>query len=155
MKISSFLFISIPFILASCSGSHAIEVLNNSDLDRNEIVQVSMADIKKICGEDSFRLIDEVGGEVPYQVTYDNQLIFPAKVKSHMSASYCLESGLPADVDTLACGAFYPERKDVLAWENDKAAYWAYGPARQASDEHAYGYDIWTKSVEVPVVRKR
>ena len=44
---------------------------------------------------------------------------------------------------------------DDIAWENDKAAYRAYGPALEASGERAWGYDVFTKSVSEPVVEMR
>lgn len=58
-------------------------------------------------------------------------------------------------VDVAACGRVYPERLDDVAWENDRVAYRAYGPALQATGERAYGYDIWTKSTPEPVVEDR
>ena len=49
-------------------------------------------------------------------------------------------------MDVVACGRQYPERLDDVAWENDRAAYRAYGPALQEKGARAFGYDIWTKS---------
>ena len=42
-----------------------------------------------------------------------------------------------------------------MAWENDYAAYRAYGPAFGASGGAAYGYDVFTKSTTRPVVPER
>lgn len=44
-----------------------------------------------------------------------------------------------------------PERKDDLAWENDKGAYRIYGPALRAGPE-ASGIDVWAKRVARPVI---
>lgn len=44
-----------------------------------------------------------------------------------------------------------PERKDDLAWENDKVLYRIYGPALRAGDE-ASGIDAWAKKVPRPVI---
>lgn len=141
--------------LTACSTKHTVEVSNPANLDRSEIASVDMADIRGLFDGKTFVITDSEGKEVPYQVTYDEKVIFPVTVKAGATARYTIEEGTPGAVDTIACGAFYPERKDDLAWENDRAAYRAYGPALQASDEHAYGYDIWTKSVSSPVVRRR
>lgn len=142
--------------LWSCSRSHTIEVANQSGIDREgELASVALADVRAAMGPDSFVLRDAAGAEVPYQITYDSLVVFPATVAAGATVTYTLEAGTPAPVDTLATGAFYARRKDDLAWENDRSAYRAYGPALQASGEKAYGYDIWTKSVPYPVVDKR
>ena len=52
-------------------------------------------------------------------------------------------------------GRHYPERLDDVAWENDRVAYRAYGPALQARGERAYGYDVWVKRVPGLVVEQR
>jgi hypothetical protein len=44
-----------------------------------------------------------------------------------------------------------PERKDDLAWENDKVAFRVYGPALRAGAEDS-GIDAWTKRVPYPVL---
>lgn len=142
-------------MLPSCTSQHAIEFTNSTLMDRHEMAQLPLAEVRKVVGEGEFRITDASGSEVAYQITYDDQLIFQAAVPSGGRSTYIIEPGVASSADTVACGAFYPERKDDLTWENDKAAYRAYGPALQASDEHAYGYDIWTKSVDVPIVRKR
>lgn len=44
-----------------------------------------------------------------------------------------------------------PERKDDLAWENDKVAFRVYGPALRDGPEDS-GIDAWTKRVPIPVL---
>jgi unsaturated rhamnogalacturonyl hydrolase len=46
-----------------------------------------------------------------------------------------------------------PERKDDLAWENDKVAFRVYGPALREGTENS-GLDVWCKRVAYPVVDK-
>ena len=48
---------------------------------------------------------------------------------------------------------FVPERKDDFAWENDRMAFRAYGPAL-AAENATGGLDVWTKKVRYPVVDK-
>lgn len=155
MRHTAYLLACLLPLLAGCASKHVIEVENTSTLDRNEIVSVELSQLQSVCGEEPVRLLAADGKEIPYQLTYDGKMIFPVEVKASGKTSVTVEPGNPAPADTLACGAFYPERKDDLAWENDRAAYRAYGPALQADGEHAYGYDIWTKSVTRPVVAKR
>jgi len=50
-----------------------------------------------------------------------------------------------------AYARFVPERKDDLAWENDKVAFRVYGPALRDSIEDS-GIDAWCKRTAVPVI---
>lgn len=145
----------LALLTTACSGQHTIEVGNPSALDRREIAALDLAELRDACGDGEFRIVTPDGAEVPYQLTFDGKVVFPVEVAAGATTAYSVVKGTPAAADTITCGAFYPERKDDLAWENDLAAYRAYGPALQSSGEQAYGYDIWTKSVSHPVVRQR
>ncbi len=46
-----------------------------------------------------------------------------------------------------------PERKDDLAWENDKVAFRVYGPALRDGPEDS-GIDVWCKRVPYPILDK-
>ena len=96
-----------------------------------------------------------MAAEVPYQITYDSLVVFPADVPAGTTVAYRLVKGTPQKVDTIVYGRQFPERKDDMAWENDRSAYRAYGPALQESGERAFGYDIWTKSVATPILEQR
>jgi len=48
---------------------------------------------------------------------------------------------------------FVPEREDDFAWENDKIAFRAYGPALEKKGEDS-GFDAWLKRVETPIIEK-
>jgi hypothetical protein len=48
---------------------------------------------------------------------------------------------------------FVPERSDDFAWENDKIAFRAYGPALRESSEGS-GFDCWLKRVDYPIINK-
>ncbi len=146
----------LPVALLSCESRHTIEVTNTLDFNRDgELATVALSEIRKAVGEGTFVITDGKEAEIPYQITYDSLVVFPAKVAAGAKVVYNLAPGVPSPVDTVACGAFYQRRKDDLAWENEKAAYRAYGPALQAAGERAFGYDVWTKSVSHPVVAKR
>lgn len=141
--------------VTACSSRQEIVVENPSATDRTDEIVGLDASALKDAKPGEFRLIAADGKEVPYQFTYDGQIIFPASVKAGAEAVYTVEQGTPAPVDTLVWGRQFPERKDDMAWENDRSAYRAYGPALQQSGERAFGYDIWTKCVPVPVLEKR
>jgi hypothetical protein len=48
---------------------------------------------------------------------------------------------------------FVPERLDDFAWENDKIAFRAYGPAARNKPENS-GFDCWLKRVDYPIINK-
>lgn len=158
-KIIYLLFIAL--VTFSCTETQGINITiaNNSSVDReNEMVEVSMTEIaNKLNLTDTVQVVvmDENNQEVPYQVTYNDMLIFPASVKANAQAVYTVLPGIPVVVDTKSCGRYYPERVDDVAWENDRAAFRTYGPALQAKGERAFGYDVWVKCVEEPVVEAR
>ena len=142
-------------MLAGCSEKVVVKVDNTLPSDRaGEMVEVNLADLTgKV--DMPFRIVDADGVEVPYQVTYDSTVVFPVTVAANSSTSYSVVPGEPAPVDTVAVGRYYPARNDDISWENDKAAYRAYGPQTKNVGQQVYGYDIFTKSVAYPVVAER
>lgn len=150
------------FVMASCGESKkvTVTVTNPLSLDReNEIVEIPAGDVTSKLGlsaTSGFVITDANNQEVAYQVTSDDKVIFPAKVKGSSSATYTIQAGTPKEVPVMATGRHYPERVDDIAWENDLVAFRAYGPALQATGERAYGYDVWTKyNTTEPVVEAR
>lgn len=141
--------------VTACSSRQEIIVDNPSGADALQEMASLDASLIEGLTPGEFRILDADGNEIPYQLTFNGQLIFPASVKAGQSAAYTIVAGQPAPVDTLVWGRQFPERKDDMAWENDRGAFRAYGPALQQSGERAFGYDIWTKSVPHPVLEKR
>lgn len=45
-----------------------------------------------------------------------------------------------------------PERKDDIAWENDRIAFRIYGPALEATGEISSGIGVWVKNTRRPVI---
>ena len=160
MKKAIYLFLAALSIV-SCTNERTVNVTvsNSTALDRNnEIVEVSMEEVSaKLQLTDTAEVIvvDENNQQVPYQTTYDGKLIFPASVKANGQATYSIKPGVPEVVSVKACGKMYPERVDDVAWENDRIAFRTYGPALQATGERAFGYDVWVKCVDEPVVEAR
>lgn len=156
MKIlPSILTIVAAVAVTSCGSEHYVSVVNSLDVDRAEVVEVDLADLARIAGDGPYAVVGSDDVEAPSQITSDGKLIFWAEVGANSTADYKIVERQPAKADTVAVAAFYPQRKDDLAWENDRSAYRAYGPALQQSGERAFGYDIWTKSVDHPVVSDR
>ena len=153
-KIFSLLLAASAF---ACTQEKVVEITisNPSATDRtNEITEITSDAIDKMKGE-TFVISDNTGSQVPYQVTYDNKIIFPVSVKAGENVTYKIAPGTPEAFKTIACGKQYPERVDDVAWENDRIAFRTYGPALQATGEKAYGCDIWVKCVSEPIVDMR
>ena len=138
--------------IASCADSKqsmTVTVTNPLALERTgEMVEVPMSDVTaKLQLADTAQIVvlGEDGQQVPYQVTYDEKVVFPATVKANGTATYTIQSGTPDPYNVIACGRYYPERLDDVAWENDLGGYRAYGPALQKRGARGFGYDLFTK----------
>lgn len=135
----------------ACNDSKTVTVTvtNPLAMERsNEMVEVSMETITNCLGlADTAQIVvlDADGQQVPYQITYDGKVIFPATIAANGAATYTIQTGTPEAFDVKACGKCYPERMDDMAWENDLVAFRAYGPALQAKGERGFGYDLFTK----------
>lgn len=138
-------------LLLACENNRTMTVTigNPLDMERSgEMVEVPMAEISdqlKLADTAQIVILDAEGVEVPYQITYDEKVIFPVTVGAGSSATYTIEPGNPTPVDTKTCGRQYPERLDDMAWENELVGFRAYGPALQAKGERGFGYDLFLK----------
>lgn len=149
------LFLAATAFACTQEQSIDVTVTNPSGMNRlNEITEIPKDAVAKLNGK-SFIISDNNGTQIPYQITYDKKIIFPVNVDANSSTTYTITPGTPDAFATVACGNFYPERVDDIAWENDRIAFRTYGPALQATGERAFGYDIWVKSVAEPVVDMR
>ena len=131
---------------------------NDLSFDRAEMVEVPISEVAKkvqLIDEEQYIVLDAEGNQVAYQITYDDNLLFPVNVKAGDKAVYTVAVGEPIEAEPLVYGRHYPERVDDIAWENDRTAYRAYGPALQAKGERAFGYDAWVKRVPGLVVEQR
>ena len=85
-----------------------VTVSNSLDMERQgEMVEVSMNKVAKDLGlADTAQIVvlDKDGLEVPYQITHDDKLIFPASVAAESSNTYTLQIGNPENVSVKACG---------------------------------------------------
>ena len=134
--------------MAFAAAPTRISVCNRLPQPRSEMVEVPAADMPQT----PFVITDANGSEVPWQPTYDGKIVFPVAVGPQSVEVFTVTSGKPTPIDNVVYAAFYPERVDDLAWENDFAAYRAYGPA---SGGGVSGYDVFTKSTTRPVVPER
>ena len=156
-------FLTLLALLTACGQQKGtdftITVSNDQAFARTEeMVEIPLSYIAKrvqLIDEEQYIVLDAEGNQVPYQITYDDQLLFPATVEAKGKSTYTITVGEPIEVEQLVYGRHYPERVDDVAWENDRTAYRAYGPALQAKGERAFGYDAWVKRVPGLVVEQR
>lgn len=155
-RIKIFLFLTALSFLSYGSVFY-INVKNTTPYERKgEIIEISDSLLVDNLHEGFRTVYDAKGNKIEHQILSDGTLLLPVTIKPYKSESYVLIScDENITSDTVCYGRIFPERLDDLAWENDKAAYRAYGPALQKTGEKAFGYDIWTKNVEFPVLEKR
>lgn len=143
-------------ILTVQAETAEIRVYNPGNIERDgELVEVDESSVKRRLGSPFFILRDSSGEEVPWQKTHDGKIIFPVKIAPLDSAVYVAEPGVPSVVEPRVYGRLFRERADDMTWENERAAYRAYGPGQQRNGDRTFGYDLWTKSVPELVLEKR
>jgi hypothetical protein len=150
------------FVMTACNESKTVTVTvaNDMALDRNgEMVEIPMSEVSalmQLSNDGQIVIRNAEGEEIPYQITFDDKVIFQANVPACTTTTYTIKAGTSTDAPAIACGRHYPERVDDIAWENDLVAFRTYGPALQATGEKAFGYDVWTKyNTTEPVVEAR
>lgn len=152
-------FVLFPLLLTGCMKEKqvTITVQNQSVLNRiNEMVEVDwkiITDKLSIKKNQSFIVLDEQGQQVPYQlVTYGKDvpamLIFQANLDPQQNVSYIVKAGVPDSFPSLVNVRFLSQKKDDIAWENDRIAYRMYGGALEMDPQQELisgGIDIWVK----------
>ena len=95
---------------ADSKQSMTVTVTNPLALERtDEMVEVPMGDVVaklKLADTAQIVVLGEDGQQVPYQVTYDEKVVFPATVKANGTATYTIQSGTPDPYNVVACGRY-------------------------------------------------
>ncbi len=148
MKKHYILFLALIAFVSCDTNERTLVVENSSAIDRvKEIIEV------EIENPDDYVVIEPSGKAIQTQTTYDKKsLIFPATVAASSSVEYTLRKGERPEIDTLAVGKVYKNRKDDLAWESDKIGYRVYSKIAGENGDIFYGYDVFTKRGKVPVL---
>lgn len=142
----------VTLIVSNPAGHDAMGVVNGVSL-------AAVCDSLGIHAGTSLTVLDPNGKPVCTQVFNNGQedlLLFETNTLANGESSYTVCVGAPDSV--FAPSVFvkqYPRRKDDLAWENESGIWRAYGPELRATDEHAYGYDIWCKNTRRLVAEER
>ena len=151
---------AISFFLPAPAQNRIVTVKVNNPLSIErpfESIEIDVSDLEKRLKptkEQTFVVTDTAGNRLPAQITYNGKLLFQARLSSNGNAIYTIKAGACLPYPVVSCGRHYPERADDIAWENDRVAFRAYGPALQKRGERAFGYDAFAKRVAYPVVSK-
>ena len=143
--------------VGSFKPSMTVEVKNATSEMRREIIELDAKTVYgklNIGGGRQFIVRDAYRMELPYQLTYDGKVLVEVNVRPQTTSTLTIEKGIPSVYRNVAYGRIYPNRLDDMAWENDKAAWRAYGPQLQKQNQQAFGFDVFTKNQAYPVVEQ-
>ena len=93
----------------ACNDSRTVTVTvtNPLAMERsNEMVEVSMETVTDRLGlADTAQIVvlNADGQQVPYQITYDGKVIFPAAIAAGGTATYTIQTGTPEAFDVKDC----------------------------------------------------
>ena len=169
----------ISVFLFSCNEQikkekYTVEVKNQLDFKRKEIVAIPYSKIKNVLDGEPFNNVHiKKNGATTYLRTqwidYDQdgipeELLFIAEVSSNNSALYDLvldSTVVEPNNDVIAYSRIVPERADDYTWENDKVAFRAYGPTGQrealagvVGSTLRSGIDLWLKRTDKSIIDK-
>jgi len=145
-------------LFVSCDNKAEVSVVNLSEMDRqDELVEGCLCSFKKV---DPAKLVvlDSTGKQVPLQLLYKGEVepqafVFPVSVKAGHKAVFTVTEGVPVKPAVKTFVRHVPERKDDIAWENDRIAFRVYGPALVAENP-SNGIDVWYKRTSNLVIDK-
>ncbi len=152
-------------LLAACSApQREVEVTNPTEIDRTqESVEIAWEEIALRGVTPENLIVLHHGEQIPSQVLFNGTnepqgVLFQCSVAGGELETYIITRGERETYPTRCYGRQVPERLDDYAWENDKVAYRAYGPALETAPGEMLatpGFDVWVKSVDTLVVDAR
>jgi hypothetical protein len=151
----------------------SIQVKNTQNFARNEVVRVSVSQLKSFLGknkEEDLRIKDDQNNYLTIQ-WIDNdgdgkndELLFQAKVEAKKNTVYTIVADAKTSIpesNVTTYSRLVPERADDYTWENDKIAFRVYGPKGQQEalagvkgSTLSSGVDIWLKRTEKSIINK-
>lgn len=138
--------------------SRVLTFHNPSSFQRDEVVEVKGSEVYKALGVKAGMPIvvkDKRGNEVTSQLDHDGNLLVDVFVRPMSTTTYTVAVGQPKKYRQWVYGRLVPERKDDIAWENDRGAYRIYGPALEKTGERSFGTDVWVKNTPDLVINDR
>lgn len=163
MKISEIISLSaisfaIAICLCSCSRAVTVSVYNPTVKARSgEIVEIDASTVINRLGT-AFKVQDADGNPVTSQLTYDYKILIQGDFPGKETRKFVIKKAKDRNIqepDTVCIGQIRYDMQDDFTWENDRAGYRLYGPSYRKGGGNVSGYDIWTKSVDYPVLAGR
>lgn len=153
-KITS-IFIVLAAFPQLMVSAFTVEIHNPAPFPRlNSVIEFPRNKITEKYGND-FIILDNKGKELPYQLTYNGLILIQSDFKADETKRFKIKKGTPAESDTICLAQIRHDFQDDLTWENDRAGYRLYGPSYREGGGNVAGYDVWTKSVDYPVLDQR
>jgi len=149
---------SFVLLLTSCNSKVEISVFNNSEVDRkDEMVEICLCQLTNF-DPSKIIVLNAEGKEIPCQILFKGEekpasIIFPVTLKAGKQVTFVLQEGVPEKFKAKTYARFVPERKDDMAWENDRIGFRMYGPAL-ASENPSNGVDVWLKRTTDLIINK-
>lgn len=145
--------------LCSCSRGVTVSVYNPTETTRSgQVVEIDASPIMDRIGP-AFSVMDAEGNPVISQLTYDNKILiqgnFPGRETRKFIFKKAQNDAVGSNADTICVGQIRHDMQDDFTWENDRGGYRLYGPSYRNGGGNVSGYDIWTKSVDYPVLAGR
>lgn len=157
MFISRYLILTAAtaIVMSSCSSDRTVTVHNPYSDDRyGYIAEIDTESLPEKF-KTGFAVENESGDAVPYQLTFDGKLLIEADVKAGQTVTFKIRPDELRTFDTVCVSQVRYDFQDDFTWENDRSGYRLYGPAYKNGGGNVSGYDIWTKSVNFPVLAQR
>ncbi|MGV8093937.1 MAG: DUF4861 family protein [Mangrovibacterium sp.] len=159
-------------LVSACSKQIRVTITNHGDLpvSKVEVLDLNELGFGNVSLTSYVRVQNDQGMDIPSQLTDTNadgtadQLLVQISLPAKSSVTYRLSrtENPPSEEPKIRTYCrFVPERMDDFAWENDKVAFRAYGPACQRLFEQgnpagliSSGIDCWLKRVPYPIINK-
>lgn len=163
MKKILFLLLALSMFNLYGVNKITVTIKNTSKLPRNrEIVELDVKKIREKLKVDEYTeltILNSKAKPIAYQIASSNGqkesvIIFPVTIKAYAKMVFTIQKGKRIQAAAKVYGRLIPERKDDFAWENNRIAFRAYGPALQATGEISNGIDVWAKRTENLVINK-
>ncbi|MDE6695670.1 MAG: DUF4861 domain-containing protein [Muribaculaceae bacterium] len=154
-----FFLLSVNFCTSAATTSEiSLKITNPSSTDRKgEVLEISDVRLNGI-KEKAITVKTLDGRTVPSQITNDGSLLVYGDFPAQSTTQYIVTEATKAramNADTICFGQIRHDMQDDYTWENDRSGYRLYGPSYRAGGGKVSGYDIWTKSVEYPILKER
>lgn len=144
-------------LIATATGisfAETVSIYNYAPFARTEVVEVPAEKILKSFDRD-FAVFNADGQQLIHQLTHDGKLLVETEIPAKSKIELTVKKGNPLAADTICYGQIRHDLQDDFTWENDRSGYRLYGPSYRNGGGNVAGYDIWTKSVDFPVLAQR